>query len=318
MGRHRLAGPDDPALSTSLTTADAGPSDVDVCVCTYRRPSLADTLRAIGRQTLDGRSIRVVVADNDGSPSARDLAAETCRAVGLRLLYVHAPERNISIARNACLDAVTAPLTAFVDDDETPGPAWLSQLMAHQRETGADVVLGRVVAAYPDTAPRWMRSLDLHSTRAVKRADGTIDTGYTANVLFRSDVLQGRRFEPALGRSGGEDTLFFHGLHAAGARIEEAPGARVCEVVTPPRARLEWLITRAFRSGQTHALMLRSRGVGKARILVLALAKVAWCVAATLGQAALLRAAWRRSAVRGALHLGVIARILGRKELELY
>jgi hypothetical protein len=39
--------------------------------------------------------------------------------LSLDCLYVHAPARNISIARNACLDAADAPLIAFIDDDET-------------------------------------------------------------------------------------------------------------------------------------------------------------------------------------------------------
>jgi hypothetical protein len=47
---------------------------IDVCVCTYRRASLADTLRSIKTQQLPaGSNVRVIVADNDETPSARDV-----------------------------------------------------------------------------------------------------------------------------------------------------------------------------------------------------------------------------------------------------
>jgi hypothetical protein len=58
---------------------------IDVCVCTYRRASLADTLRSVRTQNLPtGASVRVIVSDNDETPSAREVA---CFA------RVFAPER---------------------------------------------------------------------------------------------------------------------------------------------------------------------------------------------------------------------------------
>ena len=292
---------------------------IDVCVCTYRRPSLADTLRSLAALRLDGGTrIRVVVADNDETPSARELAVSMGAELGLDLHYVHAPARNISIARNACLDNAQAPFAAFIDDDETATRDWLSNLLTVQAATGADVVLGRVQATYPADLPGWLAKADLHSIRPVVRADGTIDTGYTSNVLFRTAALEGLRFDPALGRSGGEDTMFFHALHARGARLEQAKDAVVFEIVTPARGRMTWLVKRAFRSGQTHALMLRGQGLSRPKALGLALAKAGWCAAVAAGRALTLNPAWRRTTVRGALHVGVISRLLGWRDLQLY
>ena len=45
---------------------------VDVCVCTFRRPTIMDTLASLAKQKLlDGWKLRVIVADNDATPSAR-------------------------------------------------------------------------------------------------------------------------------------------------------------------------------------------------------------------------------------------------------
>ncbi|WP_368855023.1 glycosyltransferase family 2 protein, partial [Klebsiella pneumoniae] len=48
-----------------------------------------------------------------------------------------------------------------------------------------------------------------------------VDTGRSGNVLFRRARVErlGLRFDPALGKTGGEDTDFFHRLHRAGAVI---------------------------------------------------------------------------------------------------
>ena len=39
--------------------------------------------------------------------------------------YIHAPARNISIARNACVEAATGKWIAFIDDDELASENWL-------------------------------------------------------------------------------------------------------------------------------------------------------------------------------------------------
>ena len=61
-------------------------------------------------------------------------------------VYLHAPARNISIARNACLEAASAPLVAFIDDDEIARPGWLAGLVADMDAPNADVVFGKVAA----------------------------------------------------------------------------------------------------------------------------------------------------------------------------
>nr|MDP9128545.1 glycosyltransferase [Pseudomonadota bacterium] len=211
---------------------------IDICVCTFRRPQATETLRSLSRLTksADWR-LRVIVADNDDTPSARERVESTALECGLNLLYVHAPARNISIARNACLDAATAPLVAFIDDDEIAMPGWLMALVAVLDASNADVVLGQVQAVYGSECPDWMKQGDFHSIKPVFVA-GEIRTGYTCNVLLRQEALAVKdlRFDPNLGRSGGEDTVYFAAVHRAKGRIAYAPEAVLKEAVTPNRA----------------------------------------------------------------------------------
>ena len=252
---------------------------VDVCVCTFRRESVVDLIASLARLELpQGVSLRVVVADNDETPSARGRVEAALAQYKLDGVYLHAPARNISIARNACLDAATAPLVAFVDDDETVRPDWLAKLLASQAETKAAVVFGRVAAVYPKDAPAWLSRADLHSTQ-VQFRDGAIDGGYTCNVLMARETIGADRFNPAFGRTGGEDTTFFTELQRRGAVMAYAADAVVEEPVTAGRSTLKWLTTRAFRSGQTYGLLRLRKGEGRIKVAAISLAKVAVCIA---------------------------------------
>ncbi|MBR2689777.1 MAG: glycosyltransferase family 2 protein [Aquamicrobium sp.] len=293
---------------------------VDICVCTYRRPYLAETLGSLATLELPANvQARIIVADNDAAPSARDLATSIAPSLPFELIYIHCPASNISLARNACLDAAGGDYLAFVDDDSTVTAAWLATLIETAETSGADAVLGPVRSVYASTAPSWMRRGDFHSTNPVW-VDGQIHTGYSGNVLLRraSPHVEGRRFNLSLGKTGGEDTEYFSQLHAAGGRIAYAERALVLEPVPADRARLQWLVKRRFRSGQTHGRLLASQKAGRKPVqIALAAAKAAYCFA---GAAAvgIIPHKRNRQALRGIMHIGAISGLLGVREIRLY
>ena len=297
--------------------------DVDICICTFRRPHVANTLRSISQLTLNpALKIRIIVADNDDIPSARDVVNTAAHDYFLELLYLHAPGCNISIARNACLAAASAPLIAFIDDDELASPGWLANLVATLEESKASVVLGPMQAVYGETCPRWMVNGDFHSLKPVW-TNGKIMTGYTSNVLFcRLDpALFDRRFRLELGH-GGEDTMFFSEVYRAGGCIEYAAEAWVTEAVPVSRASMFWLLKRRFRYGQTHALVLsedQNAGI---------LTSLKWIGSASMKAGLCLLVALfnctrpkklREWLLRGTLHCGVLYQlILPSKREPLY
>ncbi|WP_374389124.1 glycosyltransferase family 2 protein [Brevundimonas sp.] len=292
----------------------APPAEIDVCICTFRRTSLADTLASLDAQ-VGAPPFRIIVADNDDHPGAKAVIA-AARTRGQAVTYVHAPARNISIARNACLAAATAPFIAWIDDDERAPSDWLAGLRRALDRAGADAVFGPVRAVYPPCAPAWAVRADLHSTRAVETASG-VATGYTSNALVRRAAMGDLQFDPALGRSGGEDTDLFWRMHARGARLAAASDAPVTEEVDPTRLTLAWLARRAFRSGQSHGLRFVGSPARRAAAVPPAAVKAAACLAlAAFGAAD--PAAWRRQLVRAALHAGVVSRLLGLREGILY
>lgn len=285
--------------------------DITVCICTFRRPSLVQAVQSVAAQCR-----RVVVIDNDAAGSARALVAWCDAHLPCAVTYVHAPDRNISIARNAALDAATTRWLAFLDDDEVAAHDWLDRLSADR--DGQAVVIGQVVAVYGEGLPDWASRLDFHSNRI---ADAErIDNAYTSNALIDLDFVRrhGIRFAVECGVTGGEDTLFFRGITTAGGRMAYRPDSLVYEDVTPERATLSWVMRRKFRSGQTHGLMLSRFDLSaRARLPLTSAAKAVYSF---LRAAILLprptRAIWWLA--RGALHSGALAYCLKPRILQEY
>ena len=285
-------------------------TSVDICICTFRRPFLAETLRSVAALAIEGVDVRVIIADNDTTPSARDLVEAAQQGFPWPITYLHAPAANICIARNACLDAAAGDYVAFIDDDETVSPQWLAQLLAKAQQSGADAVLGPVHAVYDPHTPEWMVRGDFHSTLPVV-SNGAIRTGYTCNVLIRrAEPFAALRFDLALGKSGGEDTDYFYRLTSLGGTIAQATDALVYEPVPTDRAAMAWLIRRRLRMGQTHGML-----IGGARLpaAAIAMAKAGYCVIMT-GMTAFSPIDRRKNLLRAVLHMGVLGGIMGVRQ----
>jgi len=294
---------------------------VDIGICTFRRPELERTLRSLANLAVPAEvAVRIIVADNDATPSARPVVDGLRPLLPFVVHYVHCPAANISVARNACLDNSDGDFLAFIDDDEQASTEWLLLLLMMADATQADAVLGPVRAQYEADAPDWMRRGDFHSTAPVW-VNGEIRTGYTCNVLLRraSPAIAGRRFNLALGETGGEDTEYFTHIHRAGAKISFAANAFVEETVTPGRARLSWLAKRRYRMGQTHGRLLAGNTpfVKRPAQMVLATAKAGFCGLVSLGLSPL-AIQRNRYGLRAVLHLGVISGLMGVREIRQY
>ncbi len=235
-----------------------------IAICTYRRPLLlAKTLNGIAELTFPpGRrpALHVIVADNEGDPTVQREVEAFAARTDLPTTYVIEHRRGISQARNACLEAVpeAAEFVAFIDDDETPGPGWLSTLLATQSRTRAAVVCGPVGARFETIPPAWI--VEGGFFEQPRRADGSLEDmpdgapivdAATGNTLVRMAEIRRLelRFDNRFGMTGGEDALFFRQLRAAGAKMVWSPGAEVVEHIPSARARFAYLAREYFRCG---------------------------------------------------------------------
>lgn len=259
-------------------------------------------------------SVSVVVIDNDDHDGLSGAIVDRAADFRFPLRYVHAPARNISVARNAALDAAEGRWLLFIDDDEVAHRDWLRTIVAHRE--GADAVIGRSVATYADHLPGWAARCDFHSNAI----ESNPVNAYTSNALLDMDFVrrQGLRFRLELGRTGGEDSVFFRQMHLAGARICYCPDAVVFEPVPPVRATMTWVFRRKYRAGQTHGLLCREFDRSAyARLFVTAGAKA---VASFVMSLAVLPGTdrSRRWLARGVFHIGALRYRIAPRIMEEY
>ena len=291
--------------------------ELTVCICTFRRPSLFSTIDSIAKQAaLTNANIRILVVDNDSEPTASSVTSEFRIRTNIPVDYKHVPGQNISTARNAGLDTATTPWLAFVDDDEYASANWLAELVASRN--GANAVFGPCEAIYDDGTPDWIKQGDYHSNRITESTP--ITTGYTSNVLIDMAFVRrhGLRFDPQLGRTGGEDTMFFHAMYRKGGVLKYASNAVVYERVVPSRVNLTWIARRRYRVGQVRALVSHKFDRAEyARLSWTSPLKVALCAimsAVTIPNRP--RAMWWL--MRGVFHWGTISYALGASVHEEY
>jgi succinoglycan biosynthesis protein ExoM len=297
---------------------------VTVCICTFRRPSVVRAIGSIAAQKADAHRVpfRLVVVDNDDVPGSEAAVRQAFAQYGIAGEYIHAPGRNISIARNAGMEAArrSGDWIAFIDDDEFAGDDWLAELAATAAAANADVVFGPVRAIYTPDSPRWIREGDFHSHRYLENRR-IIRDGYTSNVLIRltSPALRGQRFLESFGRSGGEDTEFFRRAFLRGAVMRFAAGASVFEEVATARASFRWLVRRSFRAGAAYGRAKRLHRPGQVRALGMAMesGKVLWSAAAA-GLSAYRRDRAFTWLFRAARHAGALAYLLGLSVPDSY
>lgn len=235
---------------------------VDVLVLTYKRTHLLpETLRSLLHQELPSEvDLRIVVVDNDPAQSAARIVRELRDELRARVHYVCEPVPNIAGARNRALSEARGDLAAFIDDDEVADPRWLAMLLAAWRRFDVAVVFGPVLPRLPAGAARWVERGGFFDRPRLPTGP-TRTYWATNNVLIDLAVVRraGVRFDTAYGRSGGEDTDFFHRLQQAGGTGAWCDEAIVWETVSTDRTNAGWLLRRAFTGGNNYARIFDRR-----------------------------------------------------------
>ncbi|OED37054.1 hypothetical protein AB833_25040 [Chromatiales bacterium (ex Bugula neritina AB1)] len=240
---------------------------ISVCLCTYKRPALQKTLVSLQEQNLpDHCSLEIVVVDNDIDQSGRAIC-ENFKDSKNTVRYSVNGERNLSSVRNSTLENAEGELLAFIDDDEWADPDWIKSLYLAMQRYGADAVFGRVNVLYPDTAPEWIIDGDLFR-KDIQKTGALLTKGATSNALMKSIWVKhnGFRFDTRFGKSGGEDTDFFHRMYQQGAKLVFENQAIVSEIVESHRLNTDYLVKQNIRIGQTHWNYLWSKQRGLAFI----------------------------------------------------
>ena len=225
---------------------------VVIAVVTYRR---IDDLAAMVPVVLQERAsvanpVTMLIVDNDPARSAEQVVAGFSTD---GVTYASEPTPGIAAARNKALaEADPAALLIFIDDDEHPVAGWLAALVATQAETGAAGVAGPVLSEFESEPDEWIRAGRFFVRR--RWSTGTSMTlAATNNLLLDMEQVNavGLRFDERFGLSGGSDTMFTRTLARSGRTIIWCDEAVVIDRVPNSRLTHQWVLKRAFRTGNS-------------------------------------------------------------------
>lgn len=231
-----------------------GECTITIAVITRCRPdSLAATLRSFQKLTMP-QSVRVhyLVVDNDAVQSALPIVQALKEETRLDIEYALQEIPGIPHARNKVLEqAASSDYIAFIDDDDTADPGWLTGLYETARAYSADIVKGHITYTFPAHKAH-LAALDVFTDMPVPT--GTeLDSAWSNNVLFSTKIYKesGLRFDPVFSGTGGSDHHFFRQARQNGAKIVMCREAIVHTAVAPARTSWRWLARRNMRVGAT-------------------------------------------------------------------
>ncbi len=232
-----------------------GEPAVSIVIPTQRRPAALETaIRSTFNQAgVDVARLELVVVDNDERPSAKALVAALSSEAPFPVTYVHEASPGVATARNAALRKARGDFIAFLDDDEEAPAGWLAALLADQAKFDGDVVFGPVRGRAPADIRKHRAYLERFFSRVGPEQAGLTEEYYgCGDSLIRRAALpdQCQPFSERHNQIGGEDTILFAAMKAAGARFVWSPNAWVWEDPSPQRLNLRYTIVRAFAYGQ--------------------------------------------------------------------
>lgn len=230
--------------------------ETTIVIPSYRRPDqLARAIASCVTQEGVAGSFEIVVVDNDAEGSARAVVAAMAQTSPVPIRYVGESRPGISHARNTGVANAPGRYLAFLDDDEEADPGWLAAFLSTIRACGADAVIGPVYPRFPEGGPVIDAYRRKVFTRDAKLPTGTVLPRWSGigNTLLDRErcFVADQPFDPRLGLSGGEDTVFLRQLFRRGCKIVWCGEAAAWETVAVDKLATRFLLRRAFRGGQT-------------------------------------------------------------------
>ncbi len=245
--------------------------DLSVIVCTYNRAaSLELTLRALVEQvTPPDLTWELLVVDNNSGDATRDVVGAITTTAAIPVRYLFEGQQGLSHARNAGITSSTGALLAFTDDDVRPDPDWVAGVPRLMRESGADVLGGRILPLWERTPPPWLTArpwlrgpftiMDHPQPGLVVEARG-IPNVWGANMAFRREVFtRVGLFDPRLGLTGkklyrGEEVELVRRALAAGCRVAYDPRLVVWHRIPAARMRRRFISRLYFEQAEGEGL----------------------------------------------------------------
>ena len=251
-------------MQTMQCVTDMAPR-FSVCICTYRRPSVVDTVNSLlAQRGVPLSQFEIIVADDDPGRGALEGIRYIAQSGRVSLQYVESAARNISACRNCCLESAKANWIAFIDDDQIAEPDWLQEMISTAAKFKADAVQCYVRGIYPPETPDWMKAGGAY-TYDYGPTGTELQSAATSGILFRRDLAGSREllFEKRSGLQV-EDADFFIRYIALGGKIVSCREAVANEVVPVGRVTPTYLRRKCRRHGHIYGRIVFAKKDGLA------------------------------------------------------
>lgn len=245
---------------------------ITVALCTHNHADrLVRTLAALAHLMPPTSPWALLVIDNASSDTTPALlAARDWRPAGIDVRIVREEKLGLSNARNRALQEASGEYLLFMDDDETPDPAWLVEYEHAMREHQPDALGGRIEVFFEDgERPAWLQDELLGFLGKLDHGEACWLTEsatpiFGGNFAFRRNVFERiGNFDARLGRQGtanigGEDTEIYRRLLEHDCRVRWVPEAIIQHRIQTPKLRRGYFLDLHFRQGRMEGV--RQRG----------------------------------------------------------
>jgi len=229
---------------------------LSICIATYNRNKLLEKLLTslVGQELPGNCTLEIIIVDNNPQAAAREVVNNFSSNNNFKFLYFVQKEKNISLTRNVAVKNATGDYVLFIDDDEFASDNWVMNLYNTLIKFDADGVFGTVTSYFPENTPDWIKNCFIYN-RPTFSTGSLATVTRSGNCIIKSSLIKSVEgpFDPAFGITGGSDTMLFGLLLKKGAKFVNCFEAETFEFVPSQRSTLNWLIKRAFRTGNGFA-----------------------------------------------------------------
>jgi GT2 family glycosyltransferase len=272
-----MSDPTAPNVEQATIGPHAAPSTmlITVALCTHNhRDRLVKTLGNLRALELPKHGSELLIIDNASSDGTSELIGnrDNLRS-DWPTRVVREMKLGLSNARNRAILEAAGEYIFFMDDDETPGPEWLTSyeraIVAH----APDALGGRIEVLFEDgERPAWVTDDILGFLGKLDHGGGErvlTDAStpiYGGNFGFRREIFARiGDFDARLGRLGtknigGEDTEIYRRMHGMGCTVVWVPDAVIYHRIQSDKLRRGYFIDLHFRQGRVEGSRKRDSG----------------------------------------------------------
>lgn len=248
--------------------------EISIVVATYNRAnSLLRLLNSVVKQDAHPSIWECIVVNNASTDNTREVFAEfAAQHPTFNLRMVDEPNQGLSHARNRGIVESTGRFIAFVDDDETVVPTYVSAYLDLFNEGDAFVAMGPVIARYESKRPKWMSR---YTEQMIANPIYLGERSYTisrkvtpagGNMAFSREIftIYGN-FDTDLGRSGatltgGEESDLYRRIRALGERVFYAPKAVVYHHISDDKLTADYVKKLSYGVGVGKRIQAEKEG----------------------------------------------------------